>query len=295
MRRRPKRTPSGERGFALLLVLVALALASVLALSIAADTRTGIALARSRLDSARAEALADAGVHAAVFRLLGALDADAGPIERRYRLSLGDGEITIEVEDEDGKIDLNFASPELLARLVQAAGLDGDAASALIEQLLRRRGDEEPDGSAPLAAGTAAPVVAGLLSSVVELRQVPGVSQALFERLEPAVTVTAESDGFDPAVAPLLAVRALPDITPETAARLMAGEPAFEIEGLAEAEPFILETRQGIYTIRAHARTSAGASFVRIALIELNYAPDEPFIVHDWRQGATAPSPAAGR
>jgi general secretion pathway protein K len=274
-------------------VLVALALASVLALSIAADTRTGIALTQSRLENARAEALADAGVHEAVFRLLGALDADAGPIERRYRLSLGGGEIAIEVEDEDGKIDLNFASPELLSRLVQAAGLGDDAATALIDQLLRRRGDEEPDDSGQMTEDTTAPVVAGLLSSVVELRQVPGVSQTLFERLEPAVTVTAESDGFDPAVAPLLAVRALPDITPETAARLMEGEPAFEIEGLAEAEPFILQTRQGIYTIRAHARTTAGASFVRIALIELNYAPDEPFIVHDWRQAAEPP-PAAG-
>ena len=59
-----------QRGIALLIVLWGLVLLAVIAVSFASGTRTETMLARNLVDNAKARALADAGVHRAIFELL---------------------------------------------------------------------------------------------------------------------------------------------------------------------------------------------------------------------------------
>ena len=96
-----------NRGIALLSVLWVTGLLAVMAASFASSARTEARLAHNQEESAKAEALADAGVHRAVFGLLD-LDRDtawrAG--DAAYVFSLGDGDVQVWIEDEDGKIDL---------------------------------------------------------------------------------------------------------------------------------------------------------------------------------------------
>ncbi len=62
--------PPRNRGIALVVVLWTLLLLSLIAASFLALTRGEIGVARNAVDNARAEALADAGVHRAVLGLM---------------------------------------------------------------------------------------------------------------------------------------------------------------------------------------------------------------------------------
>ena len=82
-----------NRGIALISVLWITGLLAVMAASFASSTRTETRLAHNQEENAKAEALADAGVHRAAF---GLLDADPARAWRAggngYAFSLGEGE-----------------------------------------------------------------------------------------------------------------------------------------------------------------------------------------------------------
>ncbi|RMD62072.1 MAG: general secretion pathway protein GspK, partial [Alphaproteobacteria bacterium] len=177
----PHRDPdrSRRRGIALISVLWVLTLLSLVAASFTLTSRTEINLARNLESNARAEALADAGVYVA---LQGLLDDDP---ERTWRTDgtvygwrFADGEIRIALSDEGGKIDLNFASSDLLRRLFLAAGEDEARAAALADAVVDFRdpndlrhlnGAEDFDYR---AAGMAYGAKDGPFDAVEELRQV---------------------------------------------------------------------------------------------------------------------------
>jgi hypothetical protein len=63
-----------------------------------------------------------------------------------------------------------------------------------------------------------------------------------------------------------------------------------------DIEPYLIPSRQVMYTVRAEARTTGGGLFVRDAVVELTGEPDRPFRVHAWRRGSfdePGPTPAA--
>ena len=286
---------------ALLMVLVALLVASILAMAVVEGTRTGIALTRGSVESARAEALAEAGLHFAAHALLTRETEAAAP--RRLALELEEGAVDIIIEDEDGKIDLNHADAALLTGLFLAAGIDhGEAAISADRIIDFRDEDDEPRllgaeaADDPMLEGEAPPKNAPF-DSIVELRRVPGIDQPLMERLERAITISTGNTGIDPGVAGFLALSALPGMTEETANRLLddaaaaepmtSGRTLADMRGLEEARPYLLVSRQRHYTIRSVARLTSGATFELVTLIELTDDTERPFVTHDRRRGAS--------
>ena len=292
-----------SRGIALISVLWITGLLAVIAASFASSTRTEARLARNLVANAKAEALADGGVHRAV---LGLLDPDPATVWRAdrtvYALALGKGEVQIEIEDEDGKIDLNGAPPELLAGLLGALGLEAGEAEAIAARIADYRdedseaeplGAEDPDY---LDAGRTAGAADRPFATESELLNVLGVSQVLYEEVRPYVTVYSGAEGVDPTRAPRVVLEALPGMTPELVEALLAAGPdsdpylAIEDQGaLDELEFYLLPTRDLVFTVRALARTPDGGTFLREAVIELGGSPDQPFLVHTWRRGALRP------
>ncbi len=118
--------PGGRRGLALIAVLWVLALLSLVAASFTRTTRTEVNLARNLMASAEAEALADAGAYLAILALL-----DPDPAKRpradgtAYRLAFAGAEITVSVQDEAGRIDLNAAPDALVQGLLLSAEIEG--------------------------------------------------------------------------------------------------------------------------------------------------------------------------
>jgi general secretion pathway protein K len=295
---RRRRTLGTSQGFALISVLWVTSLLAVMAVSFASSSRTEALLARNVAENAKAEALADGAVHRAV---LGLLDTDPETAWRPDRTtraySFGDGNVQVQIEDEDGKIDLNSAPLELLAGLFRTVGLDRDQAQAMADRVADfRDGDVDPE---PQGAEEAAYRDAGLdhgpanrpFATESKLLHVLGMTQDLYQRVRPYVTVYSGSEGIDPLRAARPVLAALPGATPELVEALLSAEPgtnplpaiqdSAQVSGL---ESYLIRSREVIYTIRALAR-AAGGTFLREAVVELSVGPDRPFLVHAWRRG----------
>ncbi|HSS66036.1 MAG TPA: hypothetical protein VLS27_16540 [Gammaproteobacteria bacterium] len=179
------RTPANRRGLALISVLWVLTLLSLIAASFMRSTRTETNLAYNFSEQARAEAMADAGVHQAIFAILqdtGTTPVNAGartffelmpgfesavtsrgdvpeapaePAAIEYlpfdgiplQWRFGGGRVIISLQDETAKIDLNHADPQLLRSLFMVVGVGQDEATALADAVVDFR---DPDDATQL-------------------------------------------------------------------------------------------------------------------------------------------------
>jgi general secretion pathway protein K len=118
------------------------------------------------------------------------------------------------------------------------------------------------------------------------------MTQSLYERVRPYVTVYSGAEGIDPIQAPRPVLEALPGITPQVVEVLLTAggelDPFSLIEDqdlLAELENYVVPSRELVFTIRALGRTSGGGRFLRQAVIELGAGHDRPFLVYAWGRG----------
>jgi general secretion pathway protein K len=198
-------------------------LLALVAASFSRTTRTEVNLARNLVENAQAEALADAGVHLAILALL-----DPDPAKRPradgtpWKVTFGGAEITVSVQDEGGKIDLNQAPDDLLRGLFVSLGVEAAEAGALVDaiadfrdpdDLRRLNGAEDRDYE---AAGLPWGAKDAPFEAVEELRQVIGMTPKLYREVASALTVHSRRRGIDPAVAPLEVLLALPGMTDGT-------------------------------------------------------------------------------
>jgi general secretion pathway protein K len=294
-----------QRGFALVAVLWMLVLLAFLATSYSTSTRTGAFLTRNLEEGAKAEALADAAIHRALWELL---RFDADPALRTdgtvYEWAFAGGVARFAIHDEAGKVDVNAASEELLESLFVGVGLDAPSARGLAEAIasFHDGGEAGPDTPFPQQ---------GVFRTVDDVQRVPGMSAAVFARIRPLITVYTGMMEPDLAVAPP-AVRAAMTALPADAAEdgdafrpfppvPEAGAPEADAPGAdADGEgPFRIvgggerEGAEGppggaafpaeIVAIHAEARLSSGAVFAREAVADLRWAED-PYRFFVWRQ-----------
>jgi len=285
-----------QRGFALLLVIWVLATLAVVAAGFAASTRSETRLARNLYDAARARALAEAGIARATVALLetdprARWRADGTP----YPLEFDGGRVRIRVEDEDGKIDLNRAPPAMLAGLCAELDIEAAVCDALVDGVVARRKaatPPEPPGVPGLRLGVPPPVPDrqdAAFTTVEELRQLPGVDGASVERLRSFVTVYAESDHIDPAVAPREVLLAIPGIDPGAVERLLAARGSdtglfVPPPALPGADAYAAPGQLHAATIIAEAVSETGAAFARRSVVGLTGQPLAPVQVLEWRQ-----------
>jgi general secretion pathway protein K len=288
-----------SRGIALISVLWITGLLAVMAASFISTSRTEARLARNQMENAKAQALADGGVQRAVLGLLEPERERAWQADGRvYSFALGEGDVEVSIRDEDGKIDLNQGPPELLAGLLTALDVEPAAARTLAERIADFRdpdSDPEPQGAedpAYFAAGLADGAADRPFVSEAELTRVLGMTDELYHRIRPHVTVHAGSDGLDPTRATRAVLEALPGITPEVVEKLMAAgpddDPLAAIEDdevLNQVDLYWLPSREAVFAIRAVGRTPDGGMFIREAVVELDGSPERPFLVYAWRQG----------
>ena len=196
-----------QSGIALVLVLWMLALLSVIAGSLVFSSRTEVLMAGNLASLAQAEALADAGVYKAIHEL-------ARPQTDLQRWK-GDGlthlwnfqgaELRVTILDESAKVDLNAAPTVLLKGLFRALGVAESDADALADAVADWRdaddlrslhGAEKADYA---AAGRDYGPANAPFETIEELRQVLGMSDDLFRKLEPLVTVYSRQPGINTA------------------------------------------------------------------------------------------------
>jgi general secretion pathway protein K len=269
-------------GFALIAVFWIVMVVGLFAAIVA--SRTGFDLDRSgwALGIGKARAAADGAVEEAAFQLVGRIGAGAAVLDLRdladFKIRIDDVPVRVMVEDEDGKIDLNGAQPELLAVLLQAVmrdnkGLATEDAVTLsdriadfrdIDNLRRLQGAEDPEY---VAAGLAAGSKDAAFDTVGELGQVLGMTTALVEAVTPFVTVHNGRSQFDPEVGPL-SLKAL----------------ALGIEGAGLAIS-VAPSRHRVFTVRAMAGLPNGVVFERRAALRISGDARQPVTWIGWRPG----------
>jgi general secretion pathway protein K len=266
-------TGNREQGFALLTVLLGLMVLAALVASIGLLAQQQGRHARNLAEAAKAEALADGGVHHAIGSLRRMLQDPAwqgdGPAGV---LQFEDGTIEIIVADEAGRVDLNAADEDLLSALLLGIGLDRRAADQIKDAILdwadaddlkRLNGAE----AAEYRAARLPPPPNRPFALVDELRLVKGVTPDLARRLLPFVTIHARQRGIDPSVAP-----------PELITLLRGAE-------LKLPPAFVMGSKRQVFAIRAIGRTANGGTFVREAIIRVLRDPTHPPTILAWRQG----------
>ena len=315
----PKRR--GRRGIALVAVLWGLTLLALVAANFTRTTRTEVRLAYSLLESAKAEALAEAGVHRTILSLAGFEDGEDGAWRvdgSVYGWRFGDGEIRVSVRDEGGKIDLNLAQEDLLGALFRSLELERDQAEDLVgaivdyrdpDDLRHQNGAEDPEYE---RAGLLHDAKDAPFQTIEELLQVYGMTQAIYRRVAPAVTIyssrpTPATDVAPPEVRALFGDPALQadleDLPPEsdeildleteapTPSGPLGDEALSEVEGGDSGQPVLLRRgpspgRSGVpvYTIHVEARAASGAIFALETVVQIPSDEGEAYEFLTWRR-----------
>lgn len=303
MRRRcwPVQSPGvyRQRGVALILVLWVSILLAVLVGSFSIVARTETIQARHLLETTRARYAAEAGLHRAAYEMRnpgqeGRWIADG----RTYEFKLGDIEVEVEIVDESGKIDVNAAQAETLAALFKSAGIEDEKTiDELVDAVIDFR---DPDDLVSLhgaeddeyeAAGYPYGPKNGLFESVPEFQQVIGMNWALYQKVEPAITVYTGRGDVNPAFATRAALLTLDGMTPDLVDQFIAdrnnlqpGDPPLILPNGTQ----VVARGGGLtYSVRARATLPNGASSELKATIRLgNGLTGRPFRIVRWRDGS---------
>lgn len=201
-----------RRGFALLLVLWTLVPVSILFLTLSGVARSDSHLTFNLRDAAKLQAAADGGINTAVFALLRSA-AGTAPL----RLNVGDATVAVRVTSLGGLVNPNNAAPELLRALLIRVGADPAQADRLAAAIVDWRAPGQqtrpgaPRAPAYQAAGLGYGPPGAPFETVDELREVLGMTPALFAALRPNLTLFNDHPP-DPAIAPSAVRAALGDI-----------------------------------------------------------------------------------
>jgi general secretion pathway protein K len=211
---------------ALVGVLWLLVLLSLIALNLSAGSRTELRLASNARLAASARHVAEAGVNWGVWSLLQANTSGWLADGSARVLELDGLSVEVALFDEQGKIDLNEADPQLLVGLFESVGLDERAARAQVDIILDWR--DEDDLLRPEGAEEEQYLAVGLLppgnrpfTRVEELRRVLGIDEALYQQLVPALTLYSNKAEVNPLVAPREVLLALPGIGADSIERFI--------------------------------------------------------------------------
>lgn len=291
---------SRERGFILLAVLLVSLLLIASASAFTYMVRSQIRLASATARAAEAEALADAGINLAMIDLA---IARQSPFEwtRRFaiggepttcRVPNGAGLITIAVEDEAGKINLNSRNEQLLLAFLLGIGVEKGAAAPLLERLIDYRDSDtlSRDGSAEnaITSGVSSPAFKNRPFDVIEeVAQVPGFSQTLYDAARAHVTVYSDIDGFDPAQSsPLLREIIARGASDPMIQGFGTASPVFSSNGIPSS--FIGPSTRRALSIVATGTATSGARFTRHVVVKQSPAANGDYVIRRWTIGPRA-------
>ncbi|WFU33910.1 type II secretion system protein GspK [Bradyrhizobium brasilense] len=196
------RSPA-NRGFVIVAVLwILLALSSLAIIFSAYLAASARALAASDL-SLQTEALVSAGLELTAYQLT-LTDEKTRPQYGAFHFGLDDASVGVTFTSEAGRLDLNYASKEMLIGLFVVLGARKDAAAEYADRIVGWRtrpapGSENVEAARYNALGYSPRQ--GLFTHVNELALVAGIPEAFVDRVLPFVTVFNGGQDVDPTIA----------------------------------------------------------------------------------------------
>jgi general secretion pathway protein K len=271
-----------QRGIALIIVLWGVTLLALLAAGLASTSGLAVRRMGHAIEAAEAHAALEKAAAAAELALT---DADAAkawrPDGTRHRLSFDFGEADVIASSEAGKIDLNHSPPVLLK------GLFDQAASS----------DEEGARLFSAFSALTMPGMGGrVLLAVSELAALPGITAPVYRRLAAATTVHNETGRFDWRLANDATLSAIPGITDQARAALLAGKgrkdytpdlataQAFAAAGVTEGSDSLAQGTPLFVTLEISVRLPSAAAASGEVLVRLAPREQRPVVVLEWHE-----------
>ncbi len=272
-----------ERGLALISVLWALTLLSLIALTVISAARTEVKIAAYLLEEAKAEAIADGVANKAIYELLRPpMERDWSPDGQTRPFVFGEAHTTVVIRDELEKIDINNADENVLRALFMTTGIEEEEAQELADAI----GDwRDPDDLARLNGAEARDYrVAGLeyepsnaaFETVDEVQLVLGMSEDLFECIEPALTVYSGRSGISSTARNALVIK--------TVRRLAGDEGEYKPPAVPSRKASLMSLDGRAFEILVKVPMEQAAAFRRRVVVRITGDRQDPYWVYAWER-----------
>jgi general secretion pathway protein K len=267
LRARLRCSNSNHAGFALVAVIWSLGLITLLGTAVIVGAQYRAKTTSSMASVTAAATAAESAINLGIFKVLTTTPAQIVKFPLRCRMPGGE-QITVTLEQEAGKVDLNTATPAVLARLFTVLTLDQTLGTRVAGRIVQFRdpGTARANDTYPSASGNNSdtPKKTGF-TTIMQLDQIDGISPRLFRTALPFVTVwSGRPEPVTEAASPAL-----------REALNLDTKPAISASGAPTA---------GNMTIRADIRAPDGTRFIREALVALS-ENGRPFLIREWRHG----------
>jgi general secretion pathway protein K len=268
---RPARSrhPSHSRhaGFALIAVIWSLGLITLLGMAVIVGARYRTKLMSSSSSVTAAAITAESAINLGIIATVAAAHDTELKFPLRCRMPGGE-RVTVTLEQELGKVDLNTASPAVLARLFTALTLDqsmGTRIAGRIAEFREQGGDQTKDKDTRATGKKSDNAGKAGFTTIMQLDQIVGITPLLFRTAQRFVTVRSGR----------------PEPVAESASPAL--RKALNL-GQKPAGPTSDAPVSGNVTFRADVLTLDGTRFIREALVSLGEG-GRPFLIREWRHG----------
>ena len=256
-----------QQGVALVIVLSLIVVLGAIAEGHVRNVHSEIKLAMLYTKTAKARALAEAGIQHAILKLLQHEQSNAWPVNGAVQhLQCNNQEVLVAIRDARGLVDLNNANASLLARLFSSTEADEARQQKLVNALLDWRdkdnflhlnGAEDDDYR---AAGLNWTAHDDAFSSIEELLYLLGMTPDTFSDIAPYVTVHSGQAALDLQYAPnalisLVTEQSEQDILNQAndAPRSLARRGTYHIYASAAGENNVFASTEAVVNISATA------------------------------------------
>jgi general secretion pathway protein K len=265
---------SRERGLALVSVLWGVAILSLIAAAMLSASVTSAHLDRNAWNATRAGSAADEAVNQSILALLDGRIARQPRVDSTpFTMTFDDVPVRVWIQDESGRVNVNFAAKDQLQTLFVSAGLEREDAGALADRIIMMRA---PAGSLGVVA---------TFRSTDDLLAVPGMSRALLARIDPLITVFGQSAGINQRVAPRAVLRTLPGMDDDAIDKLLKQRDEIHASAVADTQNTSgspLGTTNSAFFITAETRV-ATTHIVRTAVVRFTGDVTKPYLIEAWR------------
>ena len=271
-----------ERGATLISTLLIILMLVGLVTSMSAFVVNKYTVLAIDSDTVMLEALTRSGLEAGVYRVLTTPPEFA--VSGAYSVHLTTGDVVVSFTGETARINLNQAPRDWIAAVITSVASPADNPAVLADALERRRVTTGLPGSeAPAGSGRSGP-----LAHPEELRSLPGMTERLYARLEPLVTIYSPSATIDPRIAPEALLATLPGMTEARLRALLSlrlrDEAEFRkiLDESGEARKLLDFGRGNSIRFRIEARLKNGTQRVSEVVAALFPDDSEPYRVLYW-------------
>lgn len=259
---------NADDGFVLVAVIWIAGLLAVISTAFVVTVRSHTLLARNVVFNTKAEYVADGMAKAVALKLAAHVGLDRSGVITFCHWS-SDISVAWRIQDQAGLVDLNTASPQVMAALLAGLGLQKLGVSDVVDfrdpdNIAIGGGAEPPNYNGKSYGPKNAP-----FALTAEVDQLPGIDDQSFKLLLPLVTVQSQQQGFDPTVAPENLIKIL-----GASGRT---DPLLTI--------FSSPSGQKNFSIDVVVQTKQKARFYRKVGVTLLLQPDRPYAVLSWERG----------